>query len=130
MPSGKLIVGGAGAATVLGIRVARSLHGRWRLLPEPQRRAIELLAQDLRTKALDLRGASDPRRAEEELRASNEGFATALVETAEADPEVGEREVRELRGELQRELARLASGDVAAARGPAKRRPAAGERRR
>ena len=38
MPSTKLVIGGA-AAGALGVRVARSLYGRWRLLPPADRRA-------------------------------------------------------------------------------------------
>ncbi len=94
MPSSKLIVGGASAAAVLGIRVARSLHGRWRLLPPAQRRRIEPLAEAAKEQALDLRGDPDRPGAEADLRAANETLAAALVESAEADPEVERRRGR------------------------------------
>jgi hypothetical protein len=113
MPSAKLVIGGA-AATTLGIRVARSLYARWRLLPEPDRRRIETLAEDLKTQALALRGVEDQASAQADLNAANETFAAALVETAEADPEVGDDEVKELREDLRRELERLASADIKA----------------
>ena len=84
MPSAKLLIGGAAATAALGIRVARSIYGRWQLLPEPDRQRIELLAEDLKQKAFELRGAPDRAAAEEDLRAANETLAAALVETAEA----------------------------------------------
>jgi hypothetical protein len=125
MASAKLLLGGAAATAAVSVRVARSLYGRWRILPEPDRRRVEGLAEDLKRKALDVRGAPDRQTAEDDLRAANETLAAALVESAEANPEVGEIEVRELREDLRRELARLASADVAASRGPAQR-PAGG----
>ena len=116
MPSARLLIGGAAATAALGIRVARSLHDRWHLLPEPERRRIEHLADDLKGKALDLRGASDPDTAGADLRAANETLAAALVETAEANPEVSADEVHELRQDLRRELDRLQQADVKASR--------------
>jgi hypothetical protein len=101
MPSAKLVIGGAAAGTALGIRVARTLYSRWRLLPEADRR-------------LALRGATDLDKAEADLRDANEVFAAALVETAEADPELGAAEVHELREDLRRELERLATADIKA----------------
>jgi hypothetical protein len=115
MPSPKVLIGGA-AATALGIRVARSLYGRWRILPAADRQRIESLAEDLKAKALELRGSGDRARADEDLRAASETFAAALVETAQADPEIGADEVRELREELRRELERLSTADVKASR--------------
>ncbi|HYN49569.1 MAG TPA: hypothetical protein VES62_01485 [Thermoleophilaceae bacterium] len=116
MPSAKLVVGGAAATAALGVRVARSLYGRWRVLPEQDRRRIEGLAEDLKHRALELRGASDSERANEGLRAANETLAAALVETAAANPEVGEDEVLQLRSDLKRELERLAGADIKALR--------------
>jgi hypothetical protein len=113
MRSAKLVIGGA-AATALGIRVARSLYGRWRVLPDARRRRIEPLAEALKARALDVRGAPDRRRASQDLDDANRSFAAALVETAEADPEVDDEEVRQLRAELRRELERLASADIKA----------------
>jgi hypothetical protein len=114
MPSAKLVIGGAAATTALGIRVARSLYARWRLLPEPDRRRIEGLAEDLKAQALAIRGSSDRSAAQDDLIAANENFAAALMETAEADPGLDEVEVRELREDLRRELERLADADIKA----------------
>jgi hypothetical protein len=123
MPSAKLVIGGAAAGTALGIRVARTLYSRWRLLPEADRRRIETLAEDLKAQALAMRGASDVDKAEADLNDANELFAAALVETAEADPEVGAAEVHELREDLRRELERLASADIKAWRSPREAAP-------
>jgi hypothetical protein len=117
MPSAKLLIGGTAAVgAALSVRVARTLYGRWRVLPEADRRRIEPLAEDLKQRALDVRGAPDREQAGIDLRAANETFAAALVETAEADPQMGAEEVRELREELRRELERLASADIKASR--------------
>jgi hypothetical protein len=113
MRSAKLVIGGAATAAI-GIRVARSLYARWRTLPDPDRRQIQPLAEDMKAKALDVRGAGDRKRAEADLEAANKTFAAALLETAQADPGIGEDEVRELREELRRELERLASADIKA----------------
>jgi hypothetical protein len=113
MPS-KLLLSGAAAGAALGVRVARTLHSRWRSLPELERRRMEPEAEALKARALDLRGAPDRARAEHELREANHSFAAALVESAEADPEVGAEEVRALRDDLRRELERLASADIKA----------------
>ena len=118
MPSAKLVVGGAAATAALGVRVARSLYGRWRVLPEQDRRRIEGLAEDLKHRALELRGASDSERANEGLRAANETLAAALVDTAAANPEVDEDEVLQLRQDLRRELERLREADIKALRTP------------
>jgi hypothetical protein len=116
MPTAKLLIGGAAATAALGVRVARSLYGRWRVLPEPDRRRIGPMAEDLKQRALDVRGDADREQAGQDLRAANETFAAALVETAESDPEMGADEVHELREELRRELERLASADIKASR--------------
>ena len=118
MPSAKVLIGGAAATAALGVRVARGLYGRWRLLPPDDRERIARLAEDTKDKALALRGSAAPTRAdaEEELRAANETLAAALVETAESDPEIGESEVRELREDLRRELERLAGAEIKASR--------------
>jgi hypothetical protein len=113
VPSAKAVIGGA-ATTALGIRVARTLYSRWRLLPEGDRRRIEGLAEDLKRQAFSARGAGDRGRAEADLRAASETFAAALVETAEADPELDDAEVAALREELKRELSRLADADIKA----------------
>ena len=115
MASTKLVIGGA-AAGALGVRVARSLYGRWRLLPVADRERIASFAEDTKEKALSLRGSTDRARAEADLRASNETLAAALVETAESDPEVAAEEVEQLRNDLRRELERLATADIKASR--------------
>jgi hypothetical protein len=115
MRSTKLVIGGA-AAGAIGVRVARSLYGHWRLLPALDRERIAEFAEDTKEKALALRGSSDRARAETELRASSETLAAALVETAEADPELGAEDVQQLREDLRRELERLATADVKASR--------------
>jgi hypothetical protein len=100
------------------VRVARGLYSRWRVLPAPDRERIAPLARDAKDKALSLRGASDRQRAEAELRGATETLAAALVETAGADPEVDEAEVRRLRDDLRRELDRLATAEIKASRIP------------
>jgi hypothetical protein len=116
MPSTKLVIGGAAAGAAIGVRVARSLYGRWRVLPAVDRERIAAFAEDAKDKALSVRGAGDPTQAQADLRAASETLAAALVETAESDPEVGTDEVRELREELKRELDRLATADIKASR--------------
>jgi multidrug resistance efflux pump len=115
MPSTKLVIGGA-AASAIGVRVARSLYGRWRLLPAADRERIAEFAEDTKEKALSLRGSDDRDRAEADLRASSETLAAAIVETAESDPELAPDDVHQLREELRRELARLATADIKASR--------------
>jgi hypothetical protein len=118
MPSARLLIGGAAATAALGVRVARSLHGRWRLLPAADRERIAPYAEDAKEKALALRGSPAPLReaAEAGLRDASATLAAALVETAEADPEIDPEEVNELREELRRELERLAGADIKASR--------------
>jgi hypothetical protein len=111
MASTKILVGRL-------IRVARSLYARWRALPRADRERIAPLAEDAKEKALSLRGAHDRTRAEADLRGASETLAAALVETAEADPEVDEEEVRRLREDLRRELERLNGAEITASRGP------------
>jgi hypothetical protein len=115
MRSTKLVIGGA-AASAIGVRVARSLYGRWRLLPAADRARIAAFAEDTKEKALSLRGSADPARAEADLRASSETLAAALVETAESDPELAPGDVQQLREDLRRELERLATADIKASR--------------
>jgi hypothetical protein len=112
---------GMGSTKVLigrTIRFARSLYARWRLLPRADRERIAPLAEDAKEKALSLRGAADRSQAEADLRGASETLAAALVETAEADPEVDEEEVRQLRDDLRLELERLATAEIKASRGP------------
>ena len=114
MPSTKLVIGGAAAGAAIGVRVARSLYGRWRVLPAADRDRIASFAEDAKEKALSVRGAEDRAVAEADLNAASQTLAAALVETAEADPEIGDDEVRELREDLRRELERLATADIKA----------------
>jgi hypothetical protein len=107
------MIGGA-AASAIGVRVARSLYGRWRLLPEADRQRIASFAEDTKEKALSLRGSSDRERAQADLRASSETLAAALVETAESDSELALEDVEQLREDLRRELRRLADDSRAA----------------
>ena len=116
MPSTKLVIGGAAAGAAIGVRVARSLYGRWRLLPSADRERIAAFAEDAKEKALSVRGASDPTQAQAELRDASATLAAALVETAESDPEIDTDEVAELREDLRRELERLATADIKASR--------------
>jgi hypothetical protein len=116
MPSTKLVIGGAAAGAAISVRVARSLYGRWRILPAADRERIASFAEDAKEKALSVRGANDRVVAEADLRAANETLAAALVETAESDPEIGDDDVRELREELRRELERLFTADIKASR--------------
>ena len=106
-----------GDTVVLGVHVARSMYGRWRRMSGAARQALEPLAEDVKERALDLRGIADPGEAEQGLREANERLADAMLETAAADPDVTEVEVRELRDDLARELERLASAEVRASRG-------------
>ena len=109
-----------GAASSLAVRVARAIHARWWRLATAERRRLEPLADDVRERALDLRGAADPSAAARDLRAANEKLADAMVRSAEEDPSLDELEVRRLRYELSRELERLAGAEVEARRGPAR----------
>jgi uncharacterized membrane protein YebE (DUF533 family) len=113
MPPNRSLFSVAAAA---GIRVARSLYSRWRLLPQADRERIAPLAENAKEKALSVRGAADRPRAESELRSASETLAAALVETAEADPELDENEVRRLREDLRRELKRLETAEIEASR--------------
>jgi hypothetical protein len=118
MASVKSLIGGAGSTAALGIRVARGLYSRWRLLSPQQRALLEPHAEQLKGRALDLRGAGDRPEAERELNAAAETMAAALMESAEGDPELSEIEVRHLRDDLRRELDRLADAEIQASRGP------------
>lgn len=104
-------------AALLGVRVARSLHGRWRRLAASDRDRLGPLAHEVRERALDLRGTADPATAGRELQQASERLADAMVESAESDPEVSAADVEGLREDLSRELDRIASADIAVSRG-------------
>jgi len=116
VPSARLILGGAAATAAVGVRVARSLYGRWRMLPQAHREQIAGIAEHAKERALAARGAANLDEAATELRAANETLAAALIETAEADPELSPEDVHELREDLRRELDRIASADIKASR--------------
>lgn len=103
-------------ATALSITVARSLHSRWRRMPSARRETLARIADDVKQRALDVRGETDQGVADQELRAANEKLADAMVASAKADPDVTEIEVRDLRDDLARELERLATGEIRASR--------------
>src|SRR3954451_13610810 len=104
----------------VGIRVARSLYARWRVLAPDQRALLEPHAERLKGSALDLRGSGDRPGAERDLSAASQAMAAALVEAAEGDRELSQSEVRLLREALRRELDRLAGADIRASRGTGK----------
>jgi hypothetical protein len=105
----------------LGIRLARSLYGRWHRMRRDERERLRALAESAKDLALDVRGAGDQPTAERELYEANERLADAIVESAESDPDVPEIEVRRLRADLARELERLASAQIRASRGTGER---------
>ena len=98
----------------LPVRVARSLWARWRRLAAADRERIEPLADVVKDQALKLRGSSDPERAGHDLGVASGQLADAMVDAAEADPQLSEADVRHLRDELARELERVADADIAA----------------
>lgn len=125
MPSSKLLLGGAAAGAALSVRVARSLYGHWRRLPPDDRLRLADVAADAKEKALALRGLAPAQRAAGEagLRGANESLAEALMERAEADPELGPGDLDALREDLRRELERLPGAEIHASRGPSGARP-------
>jgi uncharacterized membrane protein YebE (DUF533 family) len=100
----------------LGIRLARSLYSRWRVMRADERERLAEIADRVKETALDLRGSGDPQGAERDLHEANERLAAAMVESAEADPEVDEIEVRHLREDLKRELERISTAEIQAHR--------------
>jgi hypothetical protein len=104
-------------AKLLGVRLARTLYARWRTLGPQSRERLQPIAEEAKGRALEVRGAADRDTAERELRAANETFAAALVEDAEADPDVDQIDVSRLREDLRRELDRLATAEIRASRG-------------
>jgi hypothetical protein len=104
-------------ATAVSITVARSLHSRWRRMPVAHRDRLARIADEVKQRALDVRGESDQTTAGRELQQANEKLADAMVESAKADPEISEVEVHDLRADLARELDRLSEGDIRASRG-------------
>jgi hypothetical protein len=103
-------------AASMGVRVARTMHGRWRRMAAPERTRLQGLADDVRKRALDLRGSPEPGADRLALQGASERLAAAMVDSAQTDPEVSDIEVEELRSELARELGRLERSDVKASR--------------
>lgn len=103
-------------AASIGVRVARGLHERWDRLGGPERTRLEDLADEVKNRALDLRGARDSETADQRLSEASERLATAMVDSARSDPEVSDAEVEALRDDLAAELGRVASGRVTASR--------------
>jgi hypothetical protein len=110
-------------ARMLGVRVARALYGRWRSLGPAARERLAPLAEDAKRAALDARGSDDSGAAQDNIRSASQTLAAAIVEDAEADPEVDEVEVHRLREDLRRELERLSEADIKASSNVAPRRP-------
>jgi len=108
---------------MLGVRVAKSLYSRWRALGPAARERLAPLAEDAKRAALDARGAEDSQAAQDDLRSASQTLAAAIVEDAEADPELEDVEVHRLRDDLRRELERLSSAEIKASRNVAPRRP-------
>ena len=83
--------------TAVAVRVARVLYRRWERLASPDRDRLEPLAEDVKERALRVRGNVDGGAAERELELASTELAAAM----------GEDEVAELREELRRELERV-----------------------
>ena len=111
-------------AAAVGFRIARALYGRWRVMRATERERLSEIAARVKESALDVRGSGDPEAAARELRDANEQLAAALIESAEADPDLDEVELTGLRADLRRELERISSADIDARR----TRPAADPR--
>ena len=108
---------------MLGVRVAKSLYARWRTLGPAARERLAPLAEDAKRAALESRGARDSEAARTDLRSASQTLAAAIVEDAEADPELDDVEVHRLRDDLRRELERLAEADIKVSRNVTPRRP-------
>ena len=81
----------------VAVRVARLLYRQWESLAPGERERFESLAQDVKERALEVRGKVDGGEAERELELASTELAAAL----------GAEEVAELRSELRRELERV-----------------------
>jgi hypothetical protein len=81
----------------VAVRVARLLYRQWESLAPGERDRFESLAQDVKERALEVRGKVDDGAAERELEVASTELAAAL----------GADEVAELRAQLRRELERV-----------------------
>ena len=122
MSSPRKLAGDVATAAV-GIRLARTLYGAWRRMQAEERQRLAAIAERVKENALDLRGASDPEQARRDLHAANEELAEAMIESASADPETDATEVQRLREDLRRELDRISTADISAARLDGSREP-------
>lgn len=86
---------GLGAA--VAVRVARLLYRRWEALAPGERERLASLADDVKQRALDVRGKVDGGEAERELEEASTELAGAL----------GADEIAALRDDLRRELDRV-----------------------
>jgi hypothetical protein len=91
----RCMANGLGAA--VGVRLARVLYRRWESLLPAERERLASLADDVKQRALDVRGQVDGGLAERGLEQASGELADAL----------GADEVAELRAELKRELDRV-----------------------
>jgi hypothetical protein len=83
--------------TAVAVRVARLVYSRWEALAPTERDRLAALADDVKQRALDVRGQVDDGQAERELEQASTELADAL----------GADEVAALRAELKRELDRV-----------------------
>jgi hypothetical protein len=67
-------------ASFVAVRAARILYRRWEGLEPAARRPLEPLAEDVKNRALDLRGVVDDGSAERELEVARAELAEALEE--------------------------------------------------
>ena len=105
-----------GSTASLGFRVARGLYGRWRRMNAPERPGSRAGRRRQGAGAGAARARPTPTAPDAISSRPSERLADAMVESADADPEVSDAEVEELRGDLARELERLATGEVSASR--------------
>lgn len=91
----------------VAVRVARVLYSRWERLGPAEREQLGPLADELKERALELRGSADREDAARHLGEASRNLAEALGDSAAADPDVAPDEVAALRADLRRELERV-----------------------
>jgi hypothetical protein len=104
-PAGRLAEGGIG--TLLALKVAHSVYRRWERLSETERGRLGALADEVKQRALDLRGRLDRHAAAEELDHASDNLAAALA--AGGDVALGRDEIESLRRALASELERTSA---------------------